>query len=259
MNKKNLLSVAVAVAVVGTLALPLLASAQSTTISTLQAEISSLLSQLASLRGQLGAAIASSTPPGGNASGSFGGWANASGTGAWGNGSNPGGPMIPASSTGIMCMGFPRNLSLGSVGSDVSDLQKILAQDPSVYPQGAVTGYFGPLTAAAVIKFQQVNDIASSSAGFFGPLTRDFLTKRCGGPGPVRLPPGFMPSSTMSSTPPRPPFNGSGTYPLPLPIIGWQNGSSSAPSGTPPFQPAFPPRPGYPMPAMTSTTGTAPY
>ena len=42
----------------------------------------------------------------------------------------------------------------GNNASDVSKLQAFLAKDPSVYPQGLVTGFFGPMTTAAVRAFQ---------------------------------------------------------------------------------------------------------
>lgn len=45
-------------------------------------------------------------------------------------------------------------LELGSSGSQVTELQEFLAEDPSVYPKGIVSGYFGALTVDAVKKFQ---------------------------------------------------------------------------------------------------------
>ncbi len=62
-----------------------------------------------------------------------------------------------------------RQLSAGMSGSDVSALQAFLARDPSIYPQGLVTGFYGPLTTAAVSKFQTRNGIAS--VGRVGPIT----------------------------------------------------------------------------------------
>lgn len=54
------------------------------------------------------------------------------------------------------------HLDLGDKGSDVSQLQVYLAQNASIYPSGLVTGYFGPLTAAAVQKFQVAQGLVSS-------------------------------------------------------------------------------------------------
>jgi len=47
------------------------------------------------------------------------------------------------------------NLKLGSTGEAVTLLQTWLAKDQTVYPEGLITGYFGSLTKAAVIKFQE--------------------------------------------------------------------------------------------------------
>lgn len=66
-----------------------------------------------------------------------------------------------------------RQLELGMVGSDVSALQTFLASDISIYPEGLVTGYFGPLTRAAVARFQARNSIAQ--VGRVGPITMTAL------------------------------------------------------------------------------------
>jgi ABC-type transport system substrate-binding protein len=50
---------------------------------------------------------------------------------------------------------FTKNLSLGSRGKEVKFLQKCLAKDPEVYPEGIISGYFGKKTEKAVIKFQE--------------------------------------------------------------------------------------------------------
>lgn len=60
-------------------------------------------------------------------------------------------------------------VSMGSSGSNVSNLQSFLATNSSIYPQGLVTGYFGPLTRQAVMNFQTAYDI--SPVGNVGPLT----------------------------------------------------------------------------------------
>ncbi len=57
----------------------------------------------------------------------------------------------------------------GSTGVAVSALQRFLASDPAVYPQGLVTGYYGPLTADAVTNFQI--GYALPAVGRVGPLT----------------------------------------------------------------------------------------
>lgn len=58
----------------------------------------------------------------------------------------------------------------GSRGKNVRVLQRLLASDPLVYPQGLVTGYYGSLTEKAVKKFQEDHGI--SPVGEVGPETR---------------------------------------------------------------------------------------
>ena len=75
---------------------------------------------------------------------------------------------------------FTRSLSLGMSGEDVKALQIYLNQKGftvSTIGAGSVgkeTTYFGPATKAAVIKFQLANKIVPA-AGFFGPITRNFI------------------------------------------------------------------------------------
>ena len=62
----------------------------------------------------------------------------------------------------------------GMTNADVTRVQTILARDKSVYADGRVTGYFGPLTLAAVKKFQEKYGIAKPGVlgyGQVGPNT----------------------------------------------------------------------------------------
>lgn len=86
---------------------------------------------------------------------------------------------------------FTRQLEMGMSGSDVAELQTVLAADPSVYPEGLITGYFGPLTRAAVIRYQQKNGI--SAVGRVGPITLAALRNPIGGADDV-----FAPSMSAS-------------------------------------------------------------
>lgn len=66
-------------------------------------------------------------------------------------------------------------LRLGSSGSQVNDLQNFLKSQVDIYPEGLVTGYFGPLTREAVERFQERYGIASegdAGYGLVGPKTR---------------------------------------------------------------------------------------
>ena len=50
---------------------------------------------------------------------------------------------------------FSRELSRGDQNKQVEHLQVLLASEPSIYSKGLITGYFGPLTQAAVKTFQK--------------------------------------------------------------------------------------------------------
>lgn len=85
---------------------------------------------------------------------------------------------------------FTKALSRGATGDEVKQLQKFLKQFSDIYPQGLVTGYFGPFTEAAVRKFQEKQGI--ESIGVVGPRTitklNELVTEGAGASGIV--PPG---------------------------------------------------------------------
>lgn len=60
-------------------------------------------------------------------------------------------------------------LKQGSTGEQVAVLQALLSADPSIYPEGIVSGFFGRLTGEAVKRFQKKNGI--EQVGFVGPKT----------------------------------------------------------------------------------------
>ncbi len=70
----------------------------------------------------------------------------------------------------VIASSFSREFSLGFSGDDVAALQQFLV-DQGHYPEALVTGYFGQLTKAALIRFQKNNAIQPAS-GYF-----DFVTK----------------------------------------------------------------------------------
>lgn len=71
----------------------------------------------------------------------------------------------------LSCLMFSRDLYYGMTSSEVKCLQQYLANlENDIYPEKLVTGYFGPLTQAAVQRYQAFKGIITT--GYFGPLTR---------------------------------------------------------------------------------------
>lgn len=64
---------------------------------------------------------------------------------------------------------FTRSLFLGARGDDVRKLQEFLASDKNIYPEGLITGYYGPKTADAIKRWQGKNNI--EVVGVVGPKT----------------------------------------------------------------------------------------
>ena len=68
-----------------------------------------------------------------------------------------------------------KSLKVGSQNSEVKALQQALAQDKTIYPEGLATGYYGPATRNAIIRFQKKYGI--EPVGYVGPLTRKKLNE----------------------------------------------------------------------------------
>lgn len=64
---------------------------------------------------------------------------------------------------------FSAQLDLGARGTEVTKLQTFLSSRPDLYPSGLVTGYYGPLTSAAVVRLQAEHGLPQ--VGRVGPLT----------------------------------------------------------------------------------------
>lgn len=82
---------------------------------------------------------------------------------------------------------FKSNLKVGSRGDEVRELQKCLAEDPSIYPEGEITGYFGETTKKVVIRFQEkyAKEILepwglTEGTGDVKKTTREKLNELCG-------------------------------------------------------------------------------
>ena len=115
---------------------------------------------------------------------------------------------VPLSKTAL-CVQLSRTLSVGisdkETNGEVTKLQKALAEDRSLYPEGKVTGYFGPATQSAVKRLQVRENILPSSAsslssGVVESATRAFLASRCGAtiPTPTTSETGTRPTLTES-------------------------------------------------------------
>lgn len=80
-------------------------------------------------------------------------------------------------STSTAAFTFTRDLTVGSTGEDVEQLQMFLNSNgyavaiTGAGSAGMETMYFGPLTKAAVAKYQ-VAEAISPAVGYFGPITR---------------------------------------------------------------------------------------
>jgi hypothetical protein len=74
---------------------------------------------------------------------------------------------------------FSNNLTVGSSGTDVANLQSWLISNgydiPAVSSGAAAKGYFGSQTKTALINFQRA--ISFPAFGFFGPMTRERLNQ----------------------------------------------------------------------------------
>src|SRR3989344_3485249 len=70
---------------------------------------------------------------------------------------------------------FTKTLRKNSKGEEVENLQISLSQFSDIYPQGIISGYFGPLTELAVKKFQKKYEI--EQVGVVGPKTRTILNQ----------------------------------------------------------------------------------
>lgn len=56
------------------------------------------------------------------------------------------------------------NLREGVQDDDVRKIQALLASDPTIYPEGLQTGYFGPMTREALKRFQRQFSLAETGA-----------------------------------------------------------------------------------------------
>lgn len=97
-----------------------------------------------------------------------------------------GGTMPAGSPAAAACAAFTKAVELDSEDAtsdgEVTRLQTVLAMDSSVYPEGRITGYFGPMTDKAVKAFQVAKGVAKegdAGYGIVGPKTSSALMALC--------------------------------------------------------------------------------
>jgi len=79
--------------------------------------------------------------------------------------------MLQTNQGNSSCSVFSADLYYGMNSNQVKCLQQFLANLGSdIYPEKLITGYYGPLTTAAVKRYQAMKNIIQT--GYFGPLTR---------------------------------------------------------------------------------------
>ena len=100
-------------------------------------------------------------------------------------------PLTPEEPVAAACAPFTQTIMPAKSATDIDTtgavkrLQAILAKDKALYPEGLVTGYFGPATLRAVQTFQKKNGIVSSGTpettgyGAVGPKTAKALLAAC--------------------------------------------------------------------------------
>ena len=81
--------------------------------------------------------------------------------------------VVPTSNVSATTPSITYALAKGMQNGQVTKLQQILARYPEVYPEGLITGYFGPATERAVVRFQKKYGL--EQVGYVGPKTRTLL------------------------------------------------------------------------------------
>ncbi|MBI2048564.1 MAG: peptidoglycan-binding protein [Parcubacteria group bacterium] len=107
--------------------------------------------------------------------------------------SSAGGTSTSASSCISLSFDLYLDRADAQTNGEVTKLQKFLAQNSSIYPEGRITGYFGPATERALQRWQAARGVVSSGDadttgyGYAGPKTRAAMA--CGGSAQTVVPP----------------------------------------------------------------------
>ncbi len=196
--------------------------ADAATISELQAQLAALQQQVAVLRAQL--------------------------------------PQTAAPQSGAAsCPDLSRNLSRGSRGEDVRQLQQFLISQ-NLLAADSATGFFGSFTERAIQQWQSRNGIVSSGTpattgyGAVGPRTRAAIV-RCSLV-PTQTP---APISSAPNIPLAPPYSGEGSPVITPTAASPTPTPASVPNPTPsPATPTLTPQPTPPIPAPTPVVPATP-
>jgi predicted ribosome quality control (RQC) complex YloA/Tae2 family protein len=71
-----------------------------------------------------------------------------------------------------------RDLRKGMTSEEIKAIQQILASDPDIYPEGVISGYYGPLTEKALNRFREKYGIKEEDKrGKIGPKTLEKLSE----------------------------------------------------------------------------------
>ena len=114
-------------------------------------------------------------------------------------------------SQGGQAYNFTRDLTVGMKGDDVTALQNYLISTGHFTHSGGATGYFGPITKAAVAAWQAANGVSPAS-GYFGPISRAKYNALTSATTPTPAPTETVtptPTSTPTPTPAEEPTEGS--------------------------------------------------
>lgn len=81
------------------------------------------------------------------------------------------------------------SLEEGMTHEDIREIQKLLATDPEIYPEGLTTGYYGKLTREALKRFQKKNGLEVTGAidEDTRALLEEYLSEKFGDTIPVGL------------------------------------------------------------------------
>ena len=141
--KRKLLIPLTSLVLAGSMLMPVIGSAQSTTTTAQINSISALIQQIQALQAQIDALKASQ--------------------------------ITLQLQIATEFNAFVTSLSLGSRGDAVAALQALLAANPNIYPEGLITGYFGKATERALRRLQKENGL--EQVGHVGPKTRALLNR----------------------------------------------------------------------------------